>query len=250
MSFSLSDKRFRVTYEEERKRLEAAILECEETNEMITSLINELRGDMKRVRGAGSMLIRLTEQLTSNRNHRLALIKELKAISKDVVDREFRLTMAEKETEQAEAGTAVTSSLLTHLQGIMLVKGGVASILDPITPNPIPAPTLMATSTEKPPISDEPKKGKRGRKKTKVSETNQEETKEQSEESTEFEIPTDIRPGDTVSDLSGRLWIINDEGFAEPTDSYAADVFVRDENGIAYAILETGEYVAAADIAT
>ena len=58
----------------------------------------------------------MTEQIISNRTQRLALIKELRALKKDVIEREIKL--AEKTDEQSlTSGVAgVTADLLSRLQ--------------------------------------------------------------------------------------------------------------------------------------
>ena len=90
MAVDFSDKRFRSDFEAEKKRILAAIKDCEAMDKELTTTCGELKQSMSRARGAASLVVRMTEQIISNRNHRLALIKELRALKRDVLERRKR----------------------------------------------------------------------------------------------------------------------------------------------------------------
>lgn len=215
MATDYSDKKFRSDFKAERDRILAAIRECEELDNTLNSTVNDLRGSMQRTRGAASLVVRMTEQIISNRNLRLALIKELRALKKDVIEREIKL--AEKgDAAGVLAGAAgVTAALLAHMQNVLLIPGSTASVLEP--PSCMEKTVANEPEPETPDIEDE-------------------------------ELPDEIRVGDIVSDPDGRLWVIGEEG-AEETGLLAAEVYPEPEDGsVPYALLEDGRTVLVVDI--
>ncbi len=214
MAVDFNDNRFRSEFKAERDRILAAIRDCESLDKDLNDTIAELKKNMVRTRGAASLVVRMTEQVISNRNLRLSLIKELRALKRDVIEREIKL--AEKEGEQnANVGAAgVTAALLAHLQSVILTPGSNTSTLEP------PAETTADAV--------EPQK-----------------TEEEVAE--ELELPDEIRPGDIVCDPQGNLWVIGDDG-AEETGLKAAECYPEPEEGVPYAILEDGRTVLVVDI--
>ena len=154
----------------------------------------------------------MTEQIISNRNLRLSLIKELRALKRDVIEREIKLAEKGDESNAAGGASAVTAALLAHLQSVILIPGGGASVLEP--------PTAVGASEEKTP---------------------------EAEESESAELPDEIRVGDIVSDPEGNLWVIGEEG-AEETGLRAAEVHPEPEDGVPYALMEDGRTVLVVDI--
>ena len=211
MATDYSDKKFRSDFKAERDRILAAIRECEQLDETLNSTVNDLRASMNRNRGAASLVVRMTEQIISNRNLRLSLIKELRALKKDVIEREIKLAEKTDASAVAVGATGITAALLAHLQGVLLVPGATASVLEPAH-----AP---GEKTEEPEAPAE-----------------------------EEELPDEIRVGDIVSDPEGNLWVIGEEG-AEETGLRAKETFPEPENdGVPYAILEDGRTVLLVDI--
>lgn len=213
-----SDRRFRSDFEAEKKRILTAIKECESTDKELTQTLGELRAGMARVRGAASLVVRLTEQLISNRNQRLSLIKELRALKRDVLEREIRLAEKAVDIQSGKEQNGVTAELLSRLQLVLSsVPGGApANLLEPIQdPDALIAGRLALVPASAP----EPDA-----------------------------LPEDIHDGDTVSDASGHLWTVTPDG-AEPSDLAAAEVF---PNGIAgsppCARLEDGSYVLVVEV--
>lgn len=217
MAVDFNDKRFRSDFKAERDRILAAIRDCESLDKDLNDTVTSLKAGMQRNRGAASLVVRMTEQIISNRNLRLSLIKELRALKRDVIEREIKL--AEKEGEQnATAGAAgVTAALLAHLQSVILTPGSNTSTLEP--------PPVIAETTAG---AVEPQK-----------------TEEEIAE--ELELPDEIRPGDIVSDPEGNLWVIGDDG-AEETGLMAAECYPEPEEGVPYAILQDGRTVLVVDI--
>ena len=212
MPTDYNDKRFRSDFKAERDRLLAAIRDCEALDKELTTTVADLRQSMNRVRGAASLVVRMTEQIISNRNLRLSLIKELRALKRDVIEREIKLAEKGDESNAAGGASAVTAALLAHLQSVILIPGGGASVLEP--------PTAVGASEEKTP---------------------------EAEESESMELPDEIRVGDIVSDPDGNLWVIGEEG-AEETGLRAAEVYPEPEDGVPYALMEDGRTVLVVDI--
>jgi septum formation inhibitor MinC len=214
MAVDFNDKRFRSDFKAERDRILAAIRDCEALDKDLNETVTELKKSMQRVRGAASLVVRMTEQIISNRNLRLSLIKELRALKRDVIEREIKL--AEKEGEQsATAGAAgVTAALLAHLQSVILTPGSNTSTLEP------PPETAAVVAPAE---------------------------KSEEEVAEELELPDEIRPGDIVSDPEGNLWVIGDDG-AEETGLLAAECYPEPDEGVPYAILEDGRTVLVVDI--
>ena len=216
MATDYSDKRFRSDFKAESTRILSAIRECEQLDETLNSTVNDLRAGMNRNRGAASLVVRMTEQIISNRNLRLSLIKELRALKKDVIEREIKLAEKADGATAAVGATGITAALLTHLQGILLIPGATASVLEPAH-----APEEKTAASDPEP------------------ETPVEE---------ETELPDEIRVGDIVSDPEGNLWVIGEDG-AEETGLVAKEIFPEPENdGVPYAILEDGRTVLLVDI--
>ena len=216
MAVDFSDKRFRSDFEAEKKRILAAIKDCEAMDKELTTTCTQLKQSMNRVRGAASLVVRMTEQIISNRNHRLALIKELRALKRDVLEREIKLAEKEDEAGKLINASGVSAALLSHLQAVILAPGGGAALLEPAS---------QPVAEEKQPAAA-------------------------SEEAVEEEqqIPTEIRVGDIVSDPSGNLWVITEEG-AEPAETQADVVVTEPESGEQpYAIMADGRLVLVVDI--
>ena len=216
MATDYSDKRFRSDFKAESTRILSAIRECEQLDETLNSTVNDLRAGMNRNRGAASLVVRMTEQIISNRNLRLSLIKELRALKKDVIEREIKLAEKADGATAAVGATGITAALLTHLQGILLIPGATASVLEPAH---APEEKTAASDPEpEAPVEEE------------------------------TEIPDEIRVGDIVSDPEGNLWVIGEDG-AEETGLVAKEIFPEPENdGVPYAILEDGRTVLLVDI--
>ena len=216
MATDYSDKRFRSDFKAESTRILSAIRECEQLDETLNSTVNDLRAGMNRNRGAASLVVRMTEQIISNRNLRLSLIKELRALKKDVIEREIKLAEKADGATAAAGATGITAALLTHLQGILLIPGATASVLEPAH---APEETTAASDPEpEAPVEEE------------------------------TELPDEIRVGDIVSDPEGNLWVIGEDG-AEETGLVAKEIFPEPENdGVPYAILEDGRTVLLVDI--
>lgn len=220
-TINFSDRRFRSDFEAEKKRILTAIKECESTDKELAQTLGELRVGMNRVRGAASLVVRLTEQLISNRNQRLSLIKELRALKRDVLEREIRLAEKAADIQSGKEQSGVTAELLNRLQLVLSsASGGAsASLLEPVQdPDALIADRLAPAPT----VALEP--------------------------DAPDDLPEDIHDGDTVSDASGRLWTITPDG-AEPSDAVATEVF---PDGIAgsspCARLEDGSYVLVVEI--
>jgi hypothetical protein len=216
MATDYSDKRFRSDFKAESTRILSAIRECEQLDETLNSTVNDLRAGMNRNRGAASLVVRMTEQIISNRNLRLSLIKELRALKKDVIEREIKLAEKADGATAAAGATGITAALLTHLQGILLIPGATASVLEPAH---APEEKTAASDPEpEAPVEEE------------------------------TELPDEIRVGDIVSDPEGNLWVIGEDG-AEETGLVAKEIFPEPENdGVPYAILEDGRTVLLVDI--
>jgi hypothetical protein len=216
MATDYSDKRFRSDFKAESTRILSAIRECEQLDETLNSTVNDLRAGMNRNRGAASLVVRMTEQIISNRNLRLSLIKELRALKKDVIEREIKLAEKADGATAAVGATGITAALLTHLQGILLIPGATASVLEPAH---APEEKTAASDPEpEAPVEEE------------------------------TELPDEIRVGDIVSDPEGNLWVIGEDG-AEETGLVAKEIFPEPENdGVPYAILEDGRTVLLVDI--
>lgn len=217
MAVDFSDKRFRSDFEAEKKRILAAIKDCEAMDKELTTTCGVLKQSMNRARGAASLVVRMTEQIISNRNHRLALIKELRALKRDVLEREIKLAEKEDEAGKLINASGVSAALLSHLQAVILAPGGASALLEPAGAAPEEKP--QAAASEEASSSDE-----------------------------EAQVPTEIRVGDIVSDPGGSLWVITEEG-AEPAEAQA-DVVVTEPDGdeAPYAILADGRLVLVVDI--
>ena len=213
MAVDFTNKRFRSDFDSERKRFLAAIKDCETLDKDLTETKAQLQQNMARTRGAASLVVRITEQIISNRNQRVTLIKELKSLRKDIVDREIRLAVNEQDQIAADTTTGVTAALLAHLQSLPLIRGGVSSILDPIDASHIHS---------HPPAAESPVNML---------------------DPVESEDEFNLAPGDIVSDMTGKIWVITDDGGAEETSTQAAEIFDT------YAVLEDGRQVVLVDIA-
>jgi hypothetical protein len=210
MAIDFGDKRFRSDFKPERDRVLAAIRDCETLDADLTGTIASLKQNMARTRGAASLVVRMTEQVISNRNLRLSLIKELRALKRDVIEREIKLAEKTDDAQKGAGASGITAELLSRLQAIILVPGGGAMTLEP--PN-------YAAPAEK-----------------------NEELVE------ELDLPDELRVGDVVCDPNGNLWVIGDEG-AEETGLRAAEVYPEpSDQQVPYAILEDGRTVLVVDI--
>ena len=145
MAVDFSDKRFRSDFEAEKKRILAAIKDCEAMDKELTTTCGELKQSMSRARGAASLVVRMTEQIISNRNHRLALIKELRALKRDVLEREIKLAEKEDEAGKLINASGVSAALLSHLQAVILAPGGASALLEPAGAAPEEKPQAAAS---------------------------------------------------------------------------------------------------------
>ena len=210
MAVDFGDKRFRSDFKPERDRVLSAIRDCEALDADLTGTIASLKQNMARTRGAASLVVRMTEQVIANRNLRLSLIKELRALKRDVIEREIKLAEKTDDAQKGAGASGITAELLSRLQAIILVPGGGAMTLEP--PN-------YAAPAEK-----------------------NEELVE------ELDLPDELRVGDVVCDPNGNLWVIGDEG-AEETGLRAAEVYPEpSDQQVPYAILEDGRTVLVVDI--
>lgn len=212
MTVDFKDKRFRPTFEAEQKRILTAIRDCEVLDEDLNETYTTMKTNSARVRGAFGLMARLSEQIIANRNHRLALIKELRVTKRDVAEREISLAVKEAELGAGSGQSGVSAALLKHLQALILVPGSIASFMEPAVPHEPPP---------EPPGEPEP---------------------------ADFEIPTEIRVGDVVSDPEGELWIVTEEGAERINLRAAATVADPEDGSPPHAILEDGRYVLMADI--
>lgn len=210
MAVDFGDKRFRSDFKPERDRVLAAIRDCETLDADLTGTIASLKQNMARTRGAASLVVRMTEQVISNRNLRLSLIKELRALKRDVIEREIKLAEKTDDAQKGAGATGITAELLSRLQAIILVPGGGAMTLEP--------PNYAAPAGK----NEEPAE--------------------------ELDLPDELRVGDVVCDPGGNLWVIGEEG-AEETGLTAAEVYPEpSDQQVPYAILEDGRTVLVVDI--
>ena len=213
MATDFSDKKFRSTFDTEKRRLMAAIADCEALDKQLSTTCDDLRASMSRVRGAASLVCRMTEQIIANRNHRLALIKELRTLKRDIIEREIRLAEKTDETNKSNGASGLTAALLERLQAIILIPGASSLLMEPDN-----------GSLDEPvtPISQEPEAGMP-------------------------DLPSEINIGDIVSDVNGMLWVINDDG-AEQLGVTADKVIDGPEIPQSYAVTQDGRYVLVVDI--
>lgn len=206
MAVNFSDKKLRPDFKAESKRLLDAIRDCETLDRDLTTTYNQLKDGMARNRGAASLMIRTSEQIISNRSHRLMLIKELRALKKDVIDREIRLVENENESAALAQAGGVSAALLSYLQSTVLTPGASSAMLEPST---------AATAAPEPPTPE----------------------------------TVDVSVGDVVCDMKGNLWVVGNDGNAEPTDLRAERIVGSPEDGSApHAVLEDGRHVLLVEI--
>jgi hypothetical protein len=216
MAVNFSDKKLRPDFKAESTRLLAAIRECEDLDRKLTETYEQMRIGMARNRGAGSLMIRTSEQIISNRNHKLALIKELRSLKKDVVDREIRLVENENESEVLKQAGGVSATLLAYLQSTVLTPGSSSAMLEPGS-RALPEPRTTA----------EPQMPAEG----------------------ERESELQFSPGDVVCDRKGNIWVVENDGNVESTDIQAAEIVEVPEDGSApYAVLEDGRHAPLVEI--
>jgi hypothetical protein len=213
MGVDYSEKRFRSDFKAERDRVISAIRECEELDKELTTSLTGLRRDMNRVRGAASLVVRLTEQQIANRNQRLALVKELRLLKRDVLEREIKL--AQLGSDQAVAG-AVSAELLRRLQGLILGQGLSHEMLEPGELDDLIAAQLVGDAPEEvAPEEVAPEDG----------------TEEQPEE------------GSIIADQDGNTWVVGPDGL-EPAGVGVEELDLEPEDGSdAFAILVDGSVV-------
>jgi hypothetical protein len=192
----------------------AAIADCEALDKQLSTTCDDLRASMSRVRGAASLVCRMTEQIIANRNHRLALIKELRTLKRDIIEREIRLAEKTDEGNKAAGASGVTAALLDRLQAIILVPGSSSLIMEPMGDMNVDIPVENSVPDIDAGMPD---------------------------------LPTDINIGDIVSDVTGMLWVINDDG-AEQLGVQADKVIDGPEVPQSYAITQDGRYVLVVDI--
>lgn len=216
MAQTFEDKRFRSDFKAERDRVLKALRECEELDGHLTETLNDLRGSMRRDRTSASLTVRLTEQQIANRNQRLALIKELASLKKDVLDREFRL--AKEAGDGADHRQGPTAATLHYFQSVLLEPGSALLILEPGD-----ADEIIARRMGDPEGSPAVQNG------------------EDAPPEVEF------REGDLVSDTEGNVFVIGAEGL-EGTGARATELFLDTGDDPAYAVLEDGRHVLVVEI--
>jgi hypothetical protein len=213
-----SDKKLRSDFRAERDRVLRALAECEKLDGQMTEMLDTLRASLKRAGGGGasSLFVRVSEQQIANRNQRLALIKELSVLKRDILDREFRLTKEEKASGAAGGnGTAVGPALLAHLQSVLLGPGATLVLLEPGAVDSIIAKAAGVPS----PAQGAPSEGP------------------------QLPDPADLGPGDLVADRDGRVWAIGDDGAPEDTCATADRVVLDTGESPAYAVLADGRHL-------
>lgn len=215
MAQTFEDKRFRSDFKAERDRVLKALRECEELDAHLTATLNDLRTAMRRDRTAANLSVRLTEQQISNRNQRLALIKELAALKKDVLEREFKL--AKEAGDAADRREGPTAATLQHLQSMLLSPGATLLILEPGD-----ADSAIAR-----------RMGDPGGSPADHRETDPPEV--------------EFREGDMVSDPAGNVFVIGTEGL-EDAGVRAAEVFLDTGDDPAYAVLEDGRRIIVVEV--
>lgn len=219
MAQTFEDKRFRSDFKAERDRVLKALRECEELDGHLTATLNDLRGSMRRDRSSASLTVRLTEQQIANRNQRLALIKELASLKKDVLDREFRL--AKEAGDAAERRDGPTAATLQHYQSILLGPGAALLVLEPGDADDIIARRMGDPGGS--PVAQEGNAASDG------------------SDGVEFEV------GDLVSDTEGNVFVVGAEGLEE-AGVRAAELFLDTGDDPAYAVLEDGRRVLVVEI--
>jgi hypothetical protein len=205
MSVNFTDKKFRSDFKAEQTRILNAIKDCETLDLELNTLLKDLKSTMNRTKGAASLVVRLTEQVIANRNHKLSLIKELRITKKDVIDREIKL--AEKETDMTNntAVNGVNAELLKYFQSTLLVENIASKMLEPDE----------AIENDVSPNTEE----------------------------TSVELSTEINIGDIVSDSDGNLFIINEDD-VEDIGLKAESVNLTPDEGVPlHAILADGRIV-------
>jgi len=228
MAVDFNDRRFRSDFKPERDRIMKAIRDCEELDKTLSEMIKNLREGMARNRGAASAMIRMTEQQISNRNQRLSLIKELRSLKKDVLERDIKL--AEKSDPANQGASGVTAELLKRLQIILLAPGATTSTLEPVEADADAAiAARLGEDIEEPAAPD----------------LSQEAVADVEDEDNP-EIPDEVREGDIVSDTDGELWLVGEDGIVKFQEDgvVVEDLFLETENDRpAYARLSDGRYV-------
>ena len=224
MTVEFTGPRFRSDFKAERDRVLKALRECEELDQHLTTTLNELRGAIRRDRGAASLSVRLTEQQIANRNQRLALIKELSHLKKDVLDREFRL--AKEAGDAQQKGEGPTAALLQHFQGLLLGPGATLVVLEPGLPD---ADALIAqrAGTAAAPADPPAPLPAEADAEIRADETG---------------LKATVEPGDIVSDPDGKLWVVTEDG-VEDAAAAAAHVELNTGDEPAYAELADGRRV-------
>jgi hypothetical protein len=226
-------KYLRSDFKPELTRILSAIRDCEMLDKMLDGFIKSFTIESRQHpgtamigRGAGGMVVRLTEQIISNRAQRLALVSKLHSIKKDVIDRDYRLAKATVDTEVVKE-TAATAALLKMLQVHLMLQQPSAFTLEPFAGSDL----------------DDAADSRIG---SIVGESSSE-TGEAGEAWPDG-LPEDYSEGDTVCDAEGSLWIVGPEG-AESADSRAEVVFLEPPDGTPpYARLEDGRLVLVFDI--
>ena len=205
-----TDKKFRSDFRPERERLAAMEKDAKVLDLALGEMIAKLSVDAARGRGAGGLLVRMTEQLLGNRNHRLQVVREMRSLRRDVVDREIRLGALQQEAGVAEAVAGASAALLRMLQGSLL--GPACVTLEPGEYGALDA--------------DEEIRQRLGTPAPEV-----------------HAIPDDVREGDTVSDSRGRLWVLGPDGLEE-AGGEAEEVVLDPPEGVPpHARLQGGELV-------
>jgi hypothetical protein len=215
-----TDKKFRSDFKSERERILSLDREAKALDTSLLAMIERLKVDMTRVRGAGGLMVRLTEQLLSNRNLRLQLVKELRSTKRDVIDREIRLAQLQQEAGIAEASIGATADLLKLLQDRLLTPTTGADVvtLEPGDYDEISADEMIRLRLDGPDALPE------------------------------HTVPTEVNEGDTVCDAKGQLWILGPEGL-EAAGLEAEELILDPPEGtLPYARLSDGSLVLVVEV--
>jgi hypothetical protein len=131
MSVNFQDEKFRSKFQNEHKRILSAIQDSESLDQDLNLILDNLKSNIARTKGSASLIIRISEQIISNRNHRLSLIKELRFLKKDILDREIKLAERESDLIKDTKQSGLTPNLLKYLQKIILIPGSSDDLLEP-----------------------------------------------------------------------------------------------------------------------
>ena len=239
MAIDYSDPKYRADYVDHIKRLEEEIVIVKQTEDMLAAQAELYKNASARVRGAGSMMIRCIEQLTSARSQKHNLLKELAKLKKEVTDREIKIS--EKEAEQATADALVgmvSPQLLQHLQATLLVGNALAA-----PRNRLERRVEVVDATPKADTDAESREQEMLAQAAKESGV---EAPSQGTVQQPGDIPTELAVGDLVSNEQGQIFIYTAKG-VEDAGIVADSVVIGQDNVPDHAILMNGKKVLIAD---